>query len=198
VRAKINITGIVQGVGFRPFIFRTAVKNKLNGYVKNRGDAGVEILLEGTEHNIQSFIKSLKEQKPPLAQIYQVITAELEDKEEYEKFTIHKSSHEAELSGSVIPPDIAICNECLEELRNPRDPRYNYFFITCTNCGPRFTMIESLPYDRENTAMGDFPMCSFCKREYTDPLNRRFHAQTVACPICGPKVYLTTSKGESI
>jgi len=198
VRVTVKVTGIVQGVGFRPFIYRTAVKNGLKGYVRNRGDAGVEILLEGEENNIQNFIRDLKEKKPPLAQIHDIITTKLEGRAEYEKFTIYKSSTEAELSGSVIPPDIAICNDCLKELRNPKDPRYEYFFVTCTDCGPRFTIIEKLPYDRENTTMQEFPMCDFCKREYANPLNRRFHAQTVACPKCGPKAYLTTAKGELI
>jgi hydrogenase maturation protein HypF len=198
VRVKVNVTGIVQGVGFRPFIYRTAVKNGLNGYVRNRGDAGVEILLEGEEADIQNFMKDLHEKKPPLAQIYEIITTKLEGKSEYENFKIYKSSEEAELSGSVIPSDIAICSECLKELRDPENPRYEYFFITCTDCGPRFTIIERLPYDRENTTMREFPICDFCKCEYSDPLNRRFHAQTVACPQCGPKVFLTTRKGESI
>jgi hydrogenase maturation protein HypF len=198
VRLKIRVTGIVQGVGFRPFIYRIAVRNGLNGYVRNKGDAGAEILLEGKEEAIKTFLKELKEQKPPLAQIHEVITTKLKGKKEYEKFTIYKSSKEAELAGSVIPPDIAICDECLKELRNPKDPRYEYFFITCTDCGPRFTIIERLPYDRENTTMRDFPMCSFCRSEYNNPLNRRFHAQTVACPKCGPKAYLTTQKGELI
>jgi len=198
VRVKINVTGIVQGIGFRPFIYRIAVKNGLNGYVRNRGDAGVEILLEGRENSIQNFMKDLSAKKPSLAQIHEIITAKLEGREEHEKFTIYKSSNEAELSGSVIPPDIAICNDCQRELRDPKDPRYEYFFITCTNCGPRFTIIEKLPYDRENTTMREFPMCSFCKSEYANPLNRRFHAQTVACPKCGPKAYLTTRKGELI
>ena len=198
VQIKVNVTGIVQGVGFRPFIYRTAVKNELNGYVRNRGDAGVEILLEGEEKNIQNFIEDLKLKKPPLAQIHEIITTRLNGKNEYGKFTIYKSSDEAELSGSVIPPDIAICNDCLKELRDSKDPRYEYFFITCTDCGPRFTIIERLPYDRQNTTMREFPMCSFCQREYADPSNRRFHAQTIACPKCGPKAYLTTRKGESI
>ncbi|MEM3536568.1 MAG: carbamoyltransferase HypF [Candidatus Bathyarchaeia archaeon] len=198
VRVKVNVTGIVQGVGFRPFIYRIAVKNGLNGYVRNRGDAGVEILLEGEETNIQNFMRDLREKKPPLAQIHDVTVTKLKGKNEYEKFTIHKSSKEAELSGSVIPPDIAICSECLKELRNPKNQRYDYFFITCTDCGPRYTIIEELPYDRENTTMRDFTMCSFCHSEYTDPLNRRFHAQTVACPKCGPKVYLATREGETV
>ncbi|MEM3577041.1 MAG: carbamoyltransferase HypF [Candidatus Bathyarchaeia archaeon] len=198
MRVKINVTGIVQGVGFRPFIYRIAVKNSLKGYVRNRGDAGVEILLEGSEKNIEAFLRDLREKKPPLARIHEVVVKRLEGADAYETFTIYKSSEEAEFSGSVIPPDIAICDECLKELRNPADPRHNYFFITCTDCGPRYTIIEKLPYDRENTTMRDFHMCSFCQKEYKDPLNRRFHAQTVACPKCGPKVYLTTASGEPI
>jgi hydrogenase maturation protein HypF len=198
LRVRINVTGIVQGVGFRPFIYRIAVRNGLAGYVRNRGDAGVEILLEGNAQSIQNFLRELKEKKPPLAQIHDIITKRLAGKNEHTQFTIYKSSEETELSGSVIPPDIAICDECLQELRDPKDPRYEYFFITCTNCGPRFTTIERLPYDRENTTMREFPMCGYCQREYADPLNRRFHAQTVACPKCGPKAYLTTRTGEQI
>ncbi len=198
MRVKINVTGIVQGVGFRPFIYRTAVQNGLAGYVRNRGDAGVEILLEGDALSIQSFMHDLTAKKPPLAQIDGVKSSELLGKNEYDKFTIYKSSEEAELSGSIIPPDIAICNECLAELRDPKNPRYEYFFITCTNCGPRFTIIERLPYDRENTTMHEFPLCGFCLKEYEDPANRRFHAQTVACPTCGPRAYLTTKLGEPI
>jgi len=198
VRVRIRVTGIVQGVGFRPFIYRIAVKNDLDGYVRNKGDAGVEIHLEGREENIRKFLRDLKEKKPPLAQIYEITTLPLKGKNKYEAFTILKSSEKAELSGSVIPPDIAICDECLKELRDRENPRYEYFFITCTNCGPRYTIIERLPYDRENTTMRRFPMCNFCKSEYTNPLNRRFHAQTVACPKCGPKVYLTNKEGKSI
>ena len=174
------------------------MRNSLAGYVRNRGDAGVEILLEGEEQSIQNFLRDLKEKKPSLAQIHDIITTTLPGKNEHKRFAIYKSSKETELSGSVIPPDIAICDECLQELRDPKDPRHEYFFITCTNCGPRFTIIERLPYDRENTTMHKFPMFSLCQREYTDPLNRRFHAQTVACLTCGPKAYLTTSSGEHV
>lgn len=198
VRIKVRVTGIVQGVGFRPFVYRIAVKHKLNGYVRNRGDAGVEILLEGNENEIRGFLNDLKTKKPPLAQIHRVITSKVEGKNEYPGFAVQKSSNETELSGSIIPPDIAICEDCLRELRDPEDPRYEYFFITCTNCGPRFTIIEKLPYDRENTTMREFPMCSFCLREFADPLNRRFHAQTVACPKCGPRVWLATGRGEAL
>jgi hydrogenase maturation protein HypF len=197
-RVKVRVTGIVQGVGFRPFIYRIAVKNDLNGYVRNRGDAGVEIVLEGEENSIESFLRDLRGKKPPLAQIYEVTISPLKGGNRYKAFTIRRSSERAESSGSVVPPDIAICDECLKELRDPRDPRYDYFFITCTNCGPRYTVIDRLPYDRENTTMRDFPMCSFCRKEYEDPLNRRFHAQTIACPECGPKTYLTDREGKAM
>ena len=198
MRVKINVTGIVQGVGFRPFIYRIAVANSLAGYVRNRGDAGVEAVLEGEKENIKCFMNDLTQRKPPLAQIDVVKSTELFGKNEFDKFTIIKSSSESEVAGSIIPPDVAICNECLAELRDPKDHRFEYFFITCTNCGPRFTIIERLPYDRENTTMREFPLCGFCQKEYSDPSNRRFHAQTVACPNCGPKAYLTTKSGEPV
>jgi len=198
LRLKIRVRGIVQGVGFRPFIYRIAVTNQLTGYVRNLGDAGVEILVEGERDNIEKFMRNLREKKPPLAQIFEVISEQLKGRPRYGRFEIHRSSGISELSGSVIPPDVSICDECLRELRDPENPRYDYFFITCTDCGPRFTIIENLPYDRENTTMREFPMCSFCHAEYSDPINRRFHAQTVACPKCGPKVYLTTGEGEPV
>jgi hydrogenase maturation protein HypF len=183
LRAEIKVSGIVQGVGFRPFIYRIALKNGLVGYVRNRGD-------------VRQFLRDLKDEKPPLARIYDLTTNYSKDEGNLEKFTIVKSSEEVELSGSVIPSDVSVCNECLKELRDPKNQRYDYFFITCTNCGPRYTIIRKLPYDRLNTTMQDFQMCSFCSREYKDPSNRRFHAQTVACPKCGPKAYLTTNDGE--
>lgn len=198
MRVEIKVSGIVQGVGFRPFVYRIAVKNRLAGYVRNRGDAHVEIVAEGKRKDVKDFLQDLVEKKPPLARIYNITTEYMEDKSEFEKFTIMKSSEEVKLSGSVIPPDIAICDECLDELRNPKDQRYNYFFITCTNCGPRYTVIERLPYDRQNTTMQEFIMCDFCQKEYTAPANRRFHAQTVACHRCGPQVYLTTNKGQQV
>jgi hydrogenase maturation protein HypF len=158
----------------------------------------VEILLEGDAQNIKKLMLDLTEKKPPNAQIDLVKSVELSGINEFKEFTIYKSSSEAELSGSVIPPDIAICSECLAETRDPKNPRYEYFFNTCTNCGPRFTIIERLPYDRENTTMPEFPLCGFCQKEYNDPTNRRFHAQTIACPPCGPKAYLTTNTGEEV
>lgn len=192
------VSGIVQGVGFRPSIYRIAMRNDLVGFVQNRGDAGVEIVIEGEERNIKQFLEDLRERKPPLARIYDVTIRYDEDRNEFENFTIRKSSQTIELSGSVIPPDVSICDECLKELRDPKNKRHDYFFITCTDCGPRYTIINTLPYDRLTTTMQAFPMCDFCHREYMDPSNRRFHAQTVACRECGPKAYLTSNNGRSI
>ena len=198
MRAEIKVSGIVQGVGFRPFIYRIAVKNGLRGYVRNRGDAVVEIIAEGTKSSIIQFLEDLEAEKPPLTQIYNMTTDYTTEEDGFSEFNIMKSSGETELSGSVIPPDVSICDECLKELRDPTNKRFNYFFITCTDCGPRYTTINNLPYDRPNTTMQEFNMCSFCATEYEDPSNRRFHAQTVACPECGPKAYLTSNKGEPI
>jgi hydrogenase maturation protein HypF len=198
LRAEIRIKGIVQGVGFRPFVYRTAVAHGLVGYVRNRGDATVEITIQGRQNHVKQFIADLQNKKPPLARIYDLQITYGQDHEKLEKFTISKSTEKTELSGSIIPPDIAICKECKKELKDPANRRHDYFFITCTDCGPRYTSIERLPYDRPNTTMKAFQMCDFCKSEYENPLNRRFHAQTVACPKCGPKAYLTTKKGELI
>ena len=196
MRVEIQVKGIVQGVGFRPFVFRLATTHALVGLVRNRSDATVEIILEGEQNHIKQFIAELRDKKPPLARIYSLKTKCVDDKDEFEKFSIVKSIEKTEFSGSVVPPDIAICEECLKELRDSTNPRHDYFFITCTDCGPRYTIIERLPYDRHNTTMHNFAMCDFCKREYENPANRRFHAQTVACPNCGPKAYLTTKDGE--
>ena len=189
---------MVQGVGFRPFVYRTAVSKGLAGFVRNMGDAGVEIVVEGRGDHVRRFLKDLKDKSPPLARIYGVTAKYGTDRNEFKDFSILKSSEDIELSGSVVPPDVSICEDCLRELRDPGDRRHDYFFITCTNCGPRYTIIEGLPYDRPNTTMREFPICDFCLKEYTDPSNRRFHAQTVACSKCGPKAYLTTNDGQPI
>jgi len=198
VRAEIKVSGIVQGVGFRPFIYRTAVENRLMGYVRNRGDAYVEIVVEGKKRSIEFFLRDLRQKKPPLTRIHSILTKFLEEKNEFDRFTILRSSEEVKLSGSVIPPDVSICNQCLNELRDPKNERHDYFFITCTDCGPRYTIIQNLPYDRPNTTMKEFPMCPFCREEFTDPANRRFHAQTVACDKCGPRAYLATNSGQQV
>jgi len=198
LRAEIKVKGIVQGVGFRPFVYRLAVTHGLLGFVRNRGDATAEIVVEGNQNEVKQFIHDLEYKKPPLARIYAMEIAYKEDEGKFEKFTIVKSTEKTEFSGSVIPPDVAICNECVKELKDHANRRFEYFFITCTDCGPRYTIIERLPYDRPNTTMQEFEMCTQCSHEYENPLDRRFHAQTVACPKCGPKAYLTTNNGEPL
>lgn len=198
LRAEIKVNGIVQGVGFRPFIYRTAVKNRLVGYVRNRGDAGVEIIVEGSENDVKCFANELKKDKPSLARIYNITTKYFGERKEFDTFKILKSSGDIEFSGSVIPPDVSICDECLREMRDSNNRRHDYFFTTCTDCGPRYTTIRALPYDRSNTTMLEFPMCPTCQKEYTISLDRRFHAQTIACQQCGPSVYLASNSGETL
>ena len=177
---RFVIRGTVQGVGFRPFIYREATRQGVVGYVRNFGE-GVEVVVDSPEFvdNIQRW--------PPLASIDAVEQEEVHEGP-YETFSIHtskKSDGETQL-----PPDIFTCEDCLRELRDPDDRRYGYFFITCTNCGPRFSMIEDYPYDRPTTSMSDFPMCEKCEAEYTEVTDRRYHAQTVACHHCGPRLLL--------
>ncbi len=198
MRAEIIVKGIVQGVGFRPFIYRIALTNNLVGHVRNRGDAGVEITVQGTISDVKRFLIDLKKKKPSLSQIYDLTVNYTQDKSEFIKFMIIKSFKGGNLSGSVIPYDVSICNKCLEELRSLQNRRKDYFFITCTECGPRYTTIERLPFDRSNTTMQNFPMCEECKIEYVNPLDRRFHAQTIACKKCGPQVFLTESDGKRL
>ena len=194
---KIKVNGIVQGVGFRPFIYRIAHTNKLTGYVKNLGDAGVEIVVQGSDINIENFIKDLKLKAPPLARI-QKINYEYIPPRNFKDFKIEGSSRIKGEGNSIIPPDVAICDDCLKELFNPTDRRYMYPFIVCTNCGPRFSIIEDLPYDRDNTSMKDFPMCEKCGEEYEDPLNRRYHAEPICCENCGPQYVLIDKNNVQI
>ncbi|NJE54992.1 carbamoyltransferase HypF [Thermococcus sp. 21S9] len=194
---RIHVQGIVQAVGFRPFIYRIAHEHNLRGYVKNLGDAGVEIVVEGREEDIEAFIEDIYRKKPPLARVDRLEKKEIPP-QGFDRFYIEKSSKGGSGGDSIIPPDIAICEDCLRELFDPTNKRYMYPFIVCTNCGPRFTIIEDLPYDRENTTMKEFPMCDFCESEYKDPLNRRYHAEPVCCPVCGPSYRLYTSDGEEI
>lgn len=190
VNANLLITGIVQGVGFRPFIYGLAKKLSLRGWVRNTS-GGVEIEVEGEENSIDKFYHAIIKEAPPLAVIDQ-ITMDFIPVKGYTEFQIF---HSASLPQAFQPisPDISICPDCLSELFNPLDRRYLYPFINCTNCGPRFTIINDIPYDRCNTTMSDFEMCPDCKAEYNDPVNRRFHAQPIACPICGPHIWLENS-----
>ena len=180
---KILTQGIVQGVGFRPYIYRLAVGLNLKGYVRNLGNV-VEIIIEG--ENTEVFVERLPKELPPIAKINSMDVEAISVKN-YTDFEIIES--EDSYSGiSVIPPDIAICDNCLKEIRNPNDRRYKYAFNACTDCGPRFTVINSVPYDRIKTSMDEFPLCNDCLAEYTEPLNRRYHGEAICCSECGPQM----------
>ena len=180
---KILTQGIVQGVGFRPYVYRLATDLNLNGYVRNLGNV-VEIILEGD--NIELFSERLQNELPPIARIDSIEVEDI-DESNFNEFKIIESSDF--YSGvSVIPPDIAICDSCLEEIRNPEDRRYKYPFNACTDCGPRFTVIDSVPYDRDKTSMDEFPLCDECLVEYRNPLDRRYHGEAICCSDCGPQM----------
>jgi hydrogenase maturation protein HypF len=188
--AHIHISGIVQGVGFRPFVYALAKRYGLKGWVQNTS-AGVDIEVDGSSETLESFITALRLEAPPLSRIDSLESA-LCDTKGYTGFEI-VHSQPVEAAFQPIPPDVCVCADCLRELFDPADRRYRYPFINCTNCGPRFTIIQDIPYDRPNTTMAVFPMCPECAAEYQYPLNRRFHAQPVACPTCGPQVWLERS-----
>jgi len=180
---SIRVRGVVQGVGFRPFVYRLARSNTLAGWVRN-GEEGVEIYLEGADHALRAFVEELKAQAPPAASIAD-IEIHPETPAGLHDFTI-RGSQRSEAPSVRISPDLPVCDECLKELFDSADRRFGYPYINCSNCGPRYSVILSLPYDRPHTTMKDWPLDSYCEREYRDPGNRRFHAQPVACPGCGP------------
>ncbi len=182
---RITVRGIVQGVGFRPFVYRLAKSMNLRGYVKNTGTGCVEIVID---RNVDEFIKRLKREKPPIAEIHEVEVEEIPDLN-FNDFVIEKSG--GKKGGlSLPPPDVALCELCLKELFDPKNRRYLYPFISCTDCGPRFSVAIKLPYDRENTTFNEFPLCDECQREYWNILDRRYYAQSIACPKCGPQYEL--------
>jgi hydrogenase maturation protein HypF len=184
---RVHITGIVQGVGFRPFVYNLATRHNLRGWVKNTS-AGVDIAVDGDQETLDVFIQQLRDEAPPLSRIDDFSTVF----QPANGFRSLEILHSETVEGAFQPisPDVAICADCLRELFDPNDRRYRYPFINCTNCGPRFTIIKDIPYDRPKTTMASFPMCPDCEREYEDPTDRRFHAQPVACPVCGPHVWL--------
>jgi hydrogenase maturation protein HypF len=191
VRAATNhslrfvLTGHVQGVGFRPFVYRLAKRYGLTGQVQNRlGE--VEILACGSSKSLQLFEVDLVNDAPPLSRPT-VDSVQAHEKTDFDAFEIVTSSAQAN-ARVFVPPDYFMCDDCREELKDPSDRRFRYPFINCTQCGPRYTLIESLPYDRPNTSMAEFPLCDACEQEYLDPVNRRFHAEPVACPDCGPQL----------
>lgn len=195
-RIELLINGIVQGVGFRPFVYRLAQQNNITGFVKNTMD-GVLIQAQGRESDIENFIYLIKNSPPPKAKIKEIFVKPVTLVKKEHKFAILKSDgyYRYRLE---IPPDIATCKNCVREIHDPKNHRYLYPFTNCVDCGPRFTIIRNLPYDRENTSMNKFKMCPVCEKEYNSPSNRRFHAQTNCCGICGPKYFLADSKGNEI
>ena len=192
-RARATINGIVQGVGFRPFIYQLARKKGLGGYIANT-TMGVDIEVEGEPGEIENFFQEIHIQKPPLARIIHIEKQYLSPLR-YRDFVIRKSLVQAHRS-ALVSPDVSVCDDCLREMNDPRDRRYRYPFINCTNCGPRYTIIKDIPYDRVKTSMASFLMCEKCRKEYGDPLDRRFHAQPNACWECGPTVRLHESSGR--
>ncbi len=193
-RVRIQVQGVVQGVGFRPFVYRLATELGLGGWVLNDGE-GVTIEVEGPPPRVETFLVRLVEEKPPPALLYTVESQEIQPRGET-AFVIRKSERKGPPRVWILP-DLATCKACRRELLDPEDRRFHYPFINCTHCGPRFTIIESLPYDRPRTTMKIFPMCPECAREYHDPENRRFHAQPNACAACGPRLFWYAQPGET-
>lgn len=188
-RQQIHVTGVVQGVGFRPFVYGLAKRLGLAGWVLNSSD-GVDIEVQGTNDQLAEFVRALRNEPPPLAHIESIEASAITCQVEY-GFKIRQSVTRP--GASLISPDVATCPDCLKEIKDPNNRRYRYPFTNCTNCGPRFTIIKGLPYDRPLTTMADFKMCPDCQKEYDNPLDRRFHAQPNACPICGPIVWMSTA-----
>ncbi|MGO8735125.1 MAG: carbamoyltransferase HypF [Terriglobia bacterium] len=195
VRKAIEVTGIVQGVGFRPFVYRLALQRNLAGFITNTA-AGVSIEIEGPAEAVDDFVSQLTAEAPPLARITQWAAKDIPARADGE-FRI-LPSRPGENRRVLISPDVAICDDCRRELFDPSDRRFHYPFINCTNCGPRYTIVRDIPYDRARTSMAVFPMCADCQREYGDPLDRRFHAQPNACWRCGPQVELWDAVGASL
>lgn len=191
--AQIKVTGIVQGVGFRPFVFTLAERLALSGWVRNTS-AGVDIVVEGSENAVNEFIDALWDEAPPLSHIDEILVDRQAPLGSTGFIITHSENDSKDFQP--ISPDVSICQDCLRELHDPIDRRYRYPFINCTNCGPRFTIINDIPYDRPNTTMAPFTMCAQCADEYHDPRNRRFHAQPIACPDCGPQVWLEVPGNE--
>ncbi|MCL2919126.1 carbamoyltransferase HypF [Shewanella litorisediminis] len=196
-KISLHITGIVQGVGFRPHVFRLAHELGLGGSIRNDAE-GVFIRLVGAQYKVDEFIEKLRSAPPPLARIdgFTLIADDGPDLDET-RFVIEESQAGGEAQ-VVVSPDKSMCPDCLADIRNPKDRHYRYPFTNCTNCGPRYTLIKALPYDRKHTSMAHFAMCAECEAEYKNPLDRRYHAQPVSCPNCGPTLSLTGPDGRLI
>lgn len=197
LQRRLRVSGVVQGVGFRPHVWRLAHELRLKGWVRNDA-AGVEILLEGDAQAVEVFTRRLREELPPLASLREVSWRDAPPSCEYTDFLIADSGGGP--AATMIGHDTAVCPDCLAEMFDPRDRRWRYAFINCTQCGPRYTLTRGIPYDRARTSMAAFPLCPACAREYGDPADRRFHAEPTACPVCGPRLwveYSTSPPGSS-
>ena len=195
-RLSLKIHGIVQGVGFRPFVHKLVRDHGLRGYIRNCS-SGVELELEGERSSLEKMLKELPEKAPRLSLIQDMEAKFSRELKGFTGFEIESSSRE-EYNNTLISPDLCICDDCLRELWDKSDRRYRYPFINCTNCGPRFTIIKDLPYDRARTSMEVFPMCPDCEREYGDIENRRYHAQPDCCEKCGPRVFYLDRDGKEL
>jgi len=195
-RVRISVRGVVQGVGFRPFVYQLANRLKLSGWVRNTSE-DVQVEVQGSPKAVRQFLRSLRDESPPRATIEDIAVTRLAASSRSAGFEIRNSLAQKG-KYQLVSPDIATCDSCLAEILSPDDRRYHYPFTNCTNCGPRFTIIEDIPYDRPSTTMRDFTMCPDCQREYDDPLNRRFHAQPNACPACGPRLELLDAAGKPV
>ena len=194
-RRRITVQGLIQGVGFRPFVFRLAILLRLRGFVRNDG-GNVVIEVEGTDADLDSFVTRLSSESPPLARIHDLSSVVTAERGEC-GFSIARSQSCAGDS-NLISPDTATCDRCLAELIDTADRRFGHAFLNCTNCGPRLTIVTAAPYDRMRTTMATFAMCAACRQEYENPADRRFHAQPIACPDCGPRLVLLDAKGTVI
>ncbi len=192
MQKRFIIRGIVQGVGFRPFVYRIAIAGGLKGFVRNIGD-GVEAVFEGSQEQIDSAIHNIRHAHPPMASVESIFDSDFSG-DPFVDFKILKTPDDCP-TDVIIPPDIGICDNCRRELLDTQNRRHDHLMISCTDCGPRMSIIRTLPYDRHTTSAGDFSMCQTCKTEYTEPADRRYHAQTIACNDCGPKVWMGDLEG---
>lgn len=195
-RRRLRVKGRVQGVGFRPAVLRIATRHGLAGYVRNDG-WGVTIEVEGPAPALDAFAGALRDQGPPRA-ILDSLEVERVPATGAEGFSVAESDPEAAVAPALVPPDVVICEHCAAELRDPLDRRHRYPFITCADCGPRYTIVRAVPFDRERTAMAEFPMCAACRAEYEDPGDRRFHAETISCPDCGPRLTMPLARAAEM
>jgi hydrogenase maturation protein HypF len=201
---RIIIEGTIQGIGFRPFIYRTAIKNNISGFIRNNEDGTIEIAAKGTKSDIDIFLNEVYHNKPLLAYYTNVKIEKLNDKDQnpnycYDQFLIFPSSNNRKFPFSMIPPDISICNECLADIYNENDKRrFHYPFTSCTQCGPRYAILKRMPYDRNGLSISNFSLCNKCVMEYNNPSDRRFRSETICCKNCGPKYYIIDKEGTSI